>query len=405
MQQEDGGSEGRGDERGAEARGRGRGRHEPFRSRGRSARRAVPGDARRHNRALVLRTLFRDGPLSRADLARAIHVTRVTASDLVAELLGEGLVEELGTRSTQGVGKPATLVGIVADARLVVALDLSDDEQFRGALVDLSGKVVQRAAAARSHRTGRAALDLAARLARDLAAKAERPLLGIGIGTPGVVDTDGVVLEAPNLGWQGADLAGHVSRSLADGPLTHVTNDANAAVLGELGLGGPAGRSLLLVKIGHGVGAGLVIDGHLVVGDRFAAGEIGHVVVDPKGEACACGRRGCLETSVAAPPLRRRLAAHPDGSTAATRVRRSAGRRLGEALAPVVSALNLREVVLSGPPDVVDEALRRAALEAIRRRTMPAVGENVDIRLSPLEEDDVLLGAAMLVLDRELGVA
>ncbi|HEY8547786.1 MAG TPA: ROK family protein [Acidimicrobiales bacterium] len=377
--------------------------HDPFERRGRTARRAVPGDARRHNRALVLRALFRDGPLSRADLARATHVTRVTASDLVGELLEEGLVEELGTRTGKGVGKPATLLGIVPDARLVVTLDLSDDERFRAALVDLSGKVVERASVAvapatggtgTGGRTGDDVLALVTRLAADLVERADRPLLGIGIGTPGVVDTAGVVLEAPNLGWHDVDLAAHLGRALPGAPAIHVANDANAAVLGELGLAGPAGRSLLLVKVGQGVGAGVVIDGRLVVGDRFAAGEIGHVVVDPDGEPCACGRRGCLETAIAAPALRR--AGHDRGD---------AGRRLGLALAPVVSALNLREVVLSGPLDLLDEAFRQGALDAIRSRTMPAVGDNVDIRCSPLGEDDVLLGAAMLVLDRELGVA
>jgi predicted NBD/HSP70 family sugar kinase len=370
--------------------------HEPFGRRGRTARRAVPGDARRHNRALVLRKLFRDGPLSRADLARATHVTRVTASDLVGELLEEGLVEELGHRPDKGVGKPATLLGIVADARLILTLDLSDDEQFRAALVDLSGKVVERAAVSPGpgRRTGDDALALVTRLATDLVERADRPLLGIGIGSPGVVDTAGVVLEAPNLGWHDVDLAAHVAQAVPGAPPTHVANDANAAVLGELGLGGPAGRSLLLVKVGQGVGAGVVIDGHLVVGDRFAAGEIGHVVVDPDGEPCACGRRGCLETAIAAPALRRAGLARGD-----------AGRQLGLALAPVVSALNLREVVLSGPLDLLDETFRQGALGAIRSRTMPAVGDNVDVRSSPLGEDDVLLGAAMLVLDRELGVA
>ena len=372
--------------------------HEPFGRRGRTTRRAVPGDARRHNRALVLRTLFRDGPLSRADLARATHVTRVTASDLVSELLDEGLVEELGTRPEQGVGKPATLVGIVADARLILSLDLSDDEQFRAALVDLSGKVVERVAEPREQRTGDAALDLVTALAADLVGRADRPLLGIGVGSPGVVDPAGVVLEAPNLGWHDVDMARHLGQTLPDtgAAVVHVANDANAAALGELSLGGPGGRSLLLVKIGHGVGAGVVIDGHLVVGDRFAAGEIGHVVVDPRGEPCACGRRGCLETAIAAPVLRR---------SGARGARSAAGRKLGVALAPVVSALNLREVVLSGPLDVLDEAFRRAAVRAVQGRTMPAVGDNVDIRLSSLGEDDVLLGAAMLVLDRELGVA
>jgi predicted NBD/HSP70 family sugar kinase len=430
--------------------------HAPFTRRGEPGRKAVPGDARRHNRALVLRTMFRRGPLSRADLARETNLTRVTTSDLATELLAEGLIEELGTRVDQGrVGKPATLLGVVPDARLTITLDLSDDERFRAALVDLAGKVLDRRTAERDGRTGDAALDLARRLAADLATGAERPLLGVGVGSPGVVDPRGTVLEAPNRGWHGVDLASALHDAL--GVPVHVANDANAAALGELGLGGrgdavatpagaagradvgaggatdapvrsgaeadtgagadsgvdgdgdapadggdgePTARSLLVVKVGHGVGAGLVLDGHLVLGDRFAAGEIGHVVVDPDGEVCACGRTGCLETVIAAPRLRRRCRL---GDAAAERT--AAGRRLGEALAPVISTLNLREVVLSGPLDVLDETFRVAAVDAIRARTMPAVGGHADLRFSSLGEDDVLLGAAMLVLDRELGVA
>jgi len=367
----------------------------PFARRGAPHRKAVPGDTRRHNRSLVLRTIFRSGPVSRADLARSTHLTRAATSELAAELLAEGLVEELGTRSDQGVGKPATLLGLVPDARFTVTLDLSDDARFRAALVDLGGKVLERRIADRDGRRSDAALDLATELCVDLVAAADRPLLGVGVGSPGVVDPAGIVLEAPNLGWHGLELSTLLTRALDVPVPVHVANDANAAALGELGLGGPAERSLLLVKIGHGVGAGLVLDGHLVVGDRFAAGEIGHVVVDPDGEVCACGRTGCLETAAAAPRLRRAGRAGKDAG----------GRRLGEALAPVVSALNLREIVLSGPLDVLDESFRAAALDAIRERTMPAVGDNVDIRLSSLGEDDVLLGAAMLVLDRELGVA
>jgi predicted NBD/HSP70 family sugar kinase len=373
--------------------------HTPFDRRGEERRKAVPGDARRHNRSLVLSTMFREGPLSRADLARATHLTRVTTSDLAAELLADGLIEELGTREGTGrVGKPATMLGVVPDARFTITLDLSDDERFRAALVDLAGKVRDRRVAERDGRAGPDAAALAHDLCADLAAAADRPLLGVGVGSPGLVDPRGTVLEAPNLGWYGFDLRAALGEGL--GVPVHVANDANAIVLGELGLGGAAGRSLLLVKVGHGVGAGLVIDGHLVVGDRFAAGEIGHVLVDPDGEDCACGRRGCLETAIAAPRLRRRSR---QGDPVAEHT--AAGRRLGEALAPVISTLNLREVVLSGPTDVLDETFREAALDAVRARTMPAVGDVVDLRFSSLGEDDVLLGAAMLVLDRELGVA
>src|SRR5918997_1041126 len=402
----------------------GSGSHAPSARRGEPGRKAVPGDARRHNRALVLRTMFRRGPLSRADLARETNLTRVTTSDLATDLLAEGLIEELGTRVDQGrVGKPATLLGVVPDARLTITLDLSDDERFRAALVDLAGKVLDRRTAERGDRTGDDALDLARRLGADLASAADRPLLGVGVGSPGVVDPRGTVLEAPNRGWHGVDLASALHDAL--GVPVHVPTDAKAAALGGRGLAGrraatgphvdgdsdtaddgdttdnehPA-RSLLVVKVGQGVGAGLVLDGHLVLGDRFAAGEIGHVVVDPDGEPCACGRTGCLETVIAAPRLRRRCRL---GDPVAEHT--AAGRRLGEALAPVISTLNLREVVLSGPVDVLDETFRAAAVDAIRARTMPAVGDHAEVRFSSLGEDDVLLGAAMLVLDRELGVA
>jgi predicted NBD/HSP70 family sugar kinase len=363
---------------------------------------ALPEDARRHNRSLVLQWLFRHGPTSRADLARATHLTRVTISDLVAELLSDGLVEEVGRRAEPSVGKPATLVGIVPDARHVICLDLSDDERFTGALVNLAGKVLVRRSQPRRGRTGDAASDVAVDLAAELAAETTQPVLGVGVGSPGLVGAAGVVLESDNLRWFELPLGRRVTERL--GVPTHVVNDANAATLGEYTFGEAAGRSLLVVKIGQGVGAGLLIDGRLYVGDGYAAGEIGHVVVDERGERCACGRRGCLERAVAAPFLRRRLAAA--GSPAAkARVLRAAGRRLGVALATVVSALNLSEVILSGPVDVLSEPFRSAALDTIRMRTMPAVGDHVDVRYSALDEDDVLLGAAVLVLSQELGVA
>jgi predicted NBD/HSP70 family sugar kinase len=371
----------------------------PYTREGRSRRKAVPSDARHHNRALVLRTLFRSGPMSRADLARETHLTRVTTSDLASELLAEGLIEELGTRTNQGVGKPATLLGMVPRSRLTITLDLSDDEMFRAAVVDLAGTVIDRRSAKRAGRTGRHAVALAVELAQELASSAEQTLLGIGVGSPGVVDPYGVVVEATNLSWENVDLAGELSTAI--GVPTHVANDANAAALGELGKGGSPDRSLLLVKVGQGIGAGLVVDGQLVLGERFAAGEIGHVVVEPRGNDCACGRRGCLETVIAAPRLRQRLGE----SQSESRVRTLAGRRLGLALAPVISTLNLRQIILSGPLDLLDERFRQAALDTIRDRTMPAVGENVEVRPSSLGEDDVHLGAARLVLDRELGAA
>src|SRR5687768_8603534 len=262
----------------------------------------LPEHARRHNRSLVLQTLFHSGPSSRADLARETHLTRVTVSDLVGQLIEEGLLQELGQRPGSRVGKPATLVGLNPDAFHIVCLDLSDEARLIGAVLDLSGNVLQRSTMRMQGRTGEAAVAGITELCQELLGLATRPVLGVGIGSPGVVDPDGVVLQAPNLGWTDLPLAAKLAAEL--GLPVHVANDANTAALGEHTYGGAGGSGLMVIAIGKGVGAGLLLDGALLGGHHYAAGEIGHVIVDERGQVCACGRRGCLETVVSAPALR-----------------------------------------------------------------------------------------------------
>src|SRR5262245_49895212 len=181
---------------------------------GRATGKATPEHARRHNRGLVLLELFRGGPQSRADLARATHLSRVTMSDLVADLMAEGLVEELGRLDEQGPGKPATLVGVVPDARHVICLDLSDEDELRGAVVNLAGKVLHRSSVRRRGRTGDNAVDVVIDLAADLLTATEQTVLGIGVGSPGIVDDDGVVVEAARLQWHGVPLGARLADRL-----------------------------------------------------------------------------------------------------------------------------------------------------------------------------------------------
>ena len=387
------------------------------RSWGRSLRptgKVLPEHARAHNRSMVLQHLFHSGPGSRADLARATGLTRVTVSDLVASLMTEGLVAELGPRpqGTVGkVGKPATMVGLRTDAYQIVAVDLTDDELMHGAVLDLSGAIVQRRSAALGGRTGQAVVEALTAFCRELVAVTDYPVLGVGVGSPGIIDDAGTVLEAPNRGWFGVPLAATLSAAL--GLPVHVANDANTAVLGEFTYGGASGNGLLVLTVGEGVGAGIVLDGSLVQGHSHAAGELGHVTVvderddhdgSPLGPAqlCACGRRGCLETVLSVPALRRRIAGlDPQSADAALA---SVGRRLGVTLAPVVSALNLCEVVLSGPPELLAGTLRDAALAALQERVMPVISSDLELRMSALGEDGALSGAAVLVLSGQLGV-
>jgi predicted NBD/HSP70 family sugar kinase len=360
---------------------------------------ATPEDARRANRSLLLGTLHRDGPLSRADLAKRTGLTRATVSAVVRDLIDESVVEELGIRAAGGVGKPATLVGIDADGRHVLCIDVSEPAEFVGAVVNLDGKVVVRRTYDRKGRTGRAAVTLLKRICRELVHDAEGPLLGVGIASPGIVTTEGVIVTAAHLGWTDVPLALELSTEL-DLPV-HVVNDANAAALAELTFGEPTAPHLICVRVDEGVGVGLVLDGRLFTGSSHAAGEIGHVVVDDGGAVCACGKRGCLETEVSEPLLDRRL--EEDGADEAA-VLRAAGTHLGTALATVVGALDVTEVVLSGPPTVSTETFRTATTEAIASRTLPVIGARLVVRPSTLGFDDVIVGAAARVLDQELGI-
>lgn len=362
---------------------------------------ALPEYARGHNRALVLQTLYGLGGQSRADVARATGLTRVTVSDLVAELIVEGFVIQLGQREDVRPGKPAILLDINRGGFQIVGIDLSDSGVFRGAILDLDGQILSRSEVELENSVGQDATTKVIALVETLLAQATTEIIGIGIGSPGIVDLDGVVLSAPNLGWASEPLRARVAECF---PLpVVVSNDANVALLAEHSFGN-ANSDIMLVKIGHGMGSGLLLAGTLLFGSRFAAGEIGHVVVGTGGDECVCGKRGCLETWLAVPRIEARLALAVTEAEK-TKILREAGERLGVALAPVVGVLNLAEIVLSGPTHLLDGPLAQATGETLRERTMADFHGDLTLRMTTLGEDIVMRGAAVMVLSRELGVS
>lgn len=362
----------------------------------------LPEHARSHNRSLLLQTLFHDGPMSRADLARISGLTRVTVSDLIAELIGDGYVAELGVREASGPGKPAILVDIDRAGHQIIGIDLSGPGEFLGAVLTLDGEIVERRRIAHpAAGDGEAAVEAVVSLARELLAAATAPVLGVGVGTPGIVNPAGTVLSAPNVGWWHLPLRGVLEERL--GVPVLVANDANAAALAEYTYG-HGGDDLMLIKVGRGVGSGLLTGGRLMLGSHFAAGEFGHVTVGTDGgPPCACGKDGCLEAWLSVPSLGERLAAaDPAGREG---VLRDAGERLGIAIAPIVGALDLPEIVLSGPSELLDGPLARATVETLRARTLAEFHDGVRVRMTEQGQDIVLRGAAVVVLSGRLGVS
>jgi predicted NBD/HSP70 family sugar kinase len=366
----------------------------------RSRAKVLPEHARGHNRALVLQTLYHAGAMSRADLSRETGLTRVTISDLVAEFIADGIVIEMGVREAVGPGKPPILIDIDRVGHQILGLDLSGPSAFEGAVLSLDGDVLERREVARPESPdGDAVYAATLELARTLVAASTQPLLGVGIGTPGVVRPDGLVLSSPNLGWSNFPLEAKLSVDL-DLPVL-ARNDANAAVLAEYTFG-EAKADFMLIKLGRGVGAGLITGSQPLLGSRFAAGEIGHVVVGTDGgPRCACGKDGCLEAWLSVSRMREALAAEPE---ARDEILRDSGTRMAIAIAPIVAALDLSEVVLSGPADLLDGILIDAAIETLHARTLEGVFEDVVVRRTH-QDDIVLRGAAVMVLSGQLGVS
>lgn len=366
-----------------------------------SAGKILPAHARVHHRSLVLQHLFDSGPHTRSELASLSGLTRPTVTDVVADLLADGLVADLGVRPGTRMGKPATLVGIHAEGAYVVCLDLSGDHAQRGSVVDLAGTTVVSREIAIDAAQGEEAVRLTIELARALLDAAPGRVLGVGVGSPGVVSVDGVVRHAPNLGWTRLDLRARLADAL-DLPV-HVANDADTAALAEDTFGDGSGAGLLLVEIGRGVGAGILLDGHLLRGPFGTAGEIGHVTIVPDGPECSCGRHGCLESYTSAPRLRARIEGLAPDDAAAELA--AAGRQLGQTVAPVAQALGLQDIVLSGPDELLDGAFRAAVEQTVLSLTRPFGDEPIRVRMSALGHDGVLAGAAALVLDSELGLS
>lgn len=365
----------------------------------RPSEKVLPEHARGHNRALVLQTLHGSAQQSRADLARSTGLTRVTISDLVAELMAEGLVVEIGHRESIGRGKPAILLEIDRGAFQIIGLDLSEYSTFRGAVLDLGGRLLARSEIALAGSVGAEATAKVLALVETLVGQATAPILGIGVGSPGVVDGSGTVLGAPNLGWDHEELQKILSQRFSLPAI--VVNDANAAALAEHSFGDADG-DMMLVKVGHGVGAGLLLGGVQFFGERFAAGEIGHLVVGADGQRCSCGKSDCLETWLATPRLDAELG---KATTSAARdaVLREAGVRLGTALAPIVAALDLAEIVLSGPAEYFAGTLADAAVETIGALTLAQFHSGLAVRMTTLGDEIVLRGAAAVVLSEQLG--
>jgi glucokinase-like ROK family protein len=376
----------------------------------------------------VLQLLWRERRLSRADIARTTGLSRSTVSEVVGELLKTRLVAEVGDGPSQGGRRPVVLQ-FQDDAYAILGIDMGA-AHVSVALSNLRGQVAaweSRSHPVRTDPEGAVSLmeELSEACLRQWKLGTDR-LVGIGIAVPSPVDPrePDRVSEVVMPAWQGHTV-GESLRKRFRVPV-FVDNDANLAALAEQWWG--AGRGiddLTYVKVATGVGAGLIIGGQIFRGAHGIAGEIGHLAIDPNGEPCICGLRGCLATRAGSRALVARAQAllpeYPGSSLAgrevtisaiedaaligdplALKVVDEAADYLGIAVASMLNLMNPAKVIIGGGLARLGEILLSPMRRSIGNRTLVGSIAPTEIVTGELGGRAVAIGAATLVLQSAL---
>ena len=382
-------------------------------------------DVRRRNLSTLLRYVHVHGPTPRSTLTTVLGLNRSTIGDLTGDLVAAGLVREEAGRPDRVVvdgsgssgGRPSHVVRPETHQVQVLAVDIGVTH-LTVARVGLGGDVLARRDRAyrrgvRRHRDVTATI---AKISAELLAGSDPEAVAIaaGVAVPGMVRSrDGLVRQAPNLGWRDAPLGTQLAEAL--GLPVSVGNDADLGIRAEHVRGAAAGVDDAVYLSGHsGIGAGILAGGIPLGGRAGYAGEIGHVVVNPHGLPCHCGSRGCWETEcgeerlfeLAGRPaggglagVREVVAAAADGDAASRAALEQVARWLGRGTATVVNVLNPEVVILGGALEAVLESAGAAVRDAFETAALAAPLEQVRLLSPGLGADSTLLGAAELAFD------
>jgi predicted NBD/HSP70 family sugar kinase len=368
-------------------------------------------------------------PLTRAEVGERTGWARVTVNARIDALVAAGLLAEAGL-AIGSRGRPATRFRFDPSRGQLLVADIGASG-MRLAVCDLAGTVLARSDAAISVEEGpeavlRTALDGLARLQRDLRPS---PVWGVGISLPGPVEAaTGRVVSPPIMtGWDGVAVPSLVRRWF-DVPVL-VENDVNAMAAGERAVVHPDVDDLFFLKVGTGVGSGIISNGRVVRGAQGSAGDIGHTWADaaPNGDAgatarqgglplCRCGKSGCLEAYASGWALVEQLsrtdapvdgvdglvAAVAAGHWQAVAAVREAGRILGAGVAHAVSMLNPSIVVVGGQLADAGEHLLSGIRERVAQRSLPLAIRDLRIVRSALDGDAGVIGLARGLADRVL---
>ena len=367
---------------------------------------------------------FTPGGISRAGIAKQIGLSRAAVSTIVNDLIETGIIRDAAQRAKTS-GRPRTLLEIKPDAGYIAGIDMGASH-MRVILTNFSADAIAEKEMSINIADGPDfCINQADELLRTLLAENDLNLAllcAIGIGVPGPIDSEAGMVIAPPImpGWDRFPIR-ETLENLWGRPIS-VNNDAELGALGEWAYGaGRGARDLAYIKVGTGIGAGLLIGGRIYRGSTGSAGEIGHLTMDNDGPLCTCGNRGCLEAfsggyaiaKKAAQAIkdgkRTQLASKPTaeitakdvaaaarrGDLIAQQVMAEAGEHLGVAIAGLVNIFNPDIIVVGGGVAQIGDLFLEPVRQEVTRRSLPAAANNVRITTAVLGRRASSLGAVV----------
>jgi predicted NBD/HSP70 family sugar kinase len=386
---------------------------------------ATRSTSRDINRRIALNVIHEHQPISRAELARRMNVTRGVAGVLVQELLDQDLIYE-GTTGEAAFGRKPTLLHIKSHDRLVVAVDVRFSKTYV-MICDFSGRRLALEAYNTIFSITEFVRDLRGRIRRMLKTHGITDgIEGLGVAVPGMVDQrTGRVLNAPALGWRDVDLRNPLA--VATGLPVEIENSGRACTLALLWLDrGESARlqNFVYVGVSDGVGVGVVVNGELLRGSDHIAGEFAHVPLNLDGPRCMCGATGCWEAyisnlatlsryfgwnlyklspkklrdakkgSFAVPDL---IARARGGDRKATAAIEATGHFLGLGLGTIVNAINPECVYLDGEITAAWDLIRPSVTRGLAARALTEKSGHTPLKIGSTQEYPRLRGAAALI--------
>jgi predicted NBD/HSP70 family sugar kinase len=383
------------------------------------AKRTTVRDMRRANRSVLLTKLYRDGPLSRHELVQSTSLSQASVSNLVGELIEEGLDEEAGQVESDG-GRPRVLLRVSPEFGYVVGVDVGET-RVQVELFDMAMTALAKAdyGIESTAPQPRDVVDKVLDGLNAVVAQAgvdEQRVFGVGVAVSGVVERTGdAVVHAQTLGWDAVPL-GAMLRAGTRVPV-HVDNGAKTLGQAEMWFGaGRGGRHAVIALVGSGVGAAVVADGASYRGSRSSAGEWGHTTIVYGGRECRCGARGCLEAYVGAEAVLERYKQANHGrpglgndeesaisaliqnpSKTASKVLTETVGYLGAGFATLINLFNPERIVLGGWTGLaLGERFMPEIKVATAEHALRQPFAQTSIVLCELGQDAVALGAATL---------